>query len=303
MRRVVEAAPQRDLGDRHGILARVLEIASTGLEPLREHVAGHAGRLVAEGVVEMAAAAVDRQGDGLHRQRRIAQAARHHLLDALAQRLALGGGALVPGQLEQRQVHQLHDRLADPARGIGGDRGQLLPGAPHGLQGQPRDAAARAQRPRHQLAQRQAALEQRRLGHHHDEVLHPRRVGHLVAVGGVVDAPLARRHPGAAAHLLDLGAAAVGRHDLQVADLARAHQAVVLEHAVTVGFQPGEHHVAGALGGHVAVEVDVAVQVGLQAAEEPADPLRPAGGAVARGHLVGAHRRREAGHADPPVSC
>src|SRR5690606_12138659 len=89
VRRVSEAAPQRDLGDRRRVLAPVLEVAAAGLEPLREHVSGHAVRLVAEGVVQLAAAAVELDRDRVDRQPGIAQAARDQLLDALAQRLAL----------------------------------------------------------------------------------------------------------------------------------------------------------------------------------------------------------------------
>ena len=68
------------------------------------------------------------------------------------------------------------------------------------------------------------ALDQVVLGQHHDQVLHPHRVGHRVAVGRVVDAPLVGRDPGLAALLFDTRATDIGGHDLQVADVRRARQ-------------------------------------------------------------------------------
>src|SRR5690606_2786452 len=76
VRRMVEAAPQRDLGDRGSVEPALLEVVAAGLESLCEHVAGDAVGLVAEGVVQLAAAAVELDRDRVDRQPRVAETAR-----------------------------------------------------------------------------------------------------------------------------------------------------------------------------------------------------------------------------------
>jgi len=72
------------------------------------------------------------------------------LLDAFAQGLALALGRGLAGQVEQRQVHQLGDRLADAARRRVRHARQFAEGVAHRVQRQPRDAAAAAEATRHQ---------------------------------------------------------------------------------------------------------------------------------------------------------
>ncbi|MFO1295771.1 MAG: hypothetical protein U1F25_04330 [Rubrivivax sp.] len=130
------------------------------------------------------------------------------------------------------------------------------------------------------------------LGQHHDEVLHALGVGHRVAVGGVVDAPLARRHPGLAAFLLDAGASDPRRHDLQVRRLGGARHGAAAQHAVARGFQAREHHVAGVPGAGAAGEIGVAVFVGREALEERRQPAAPEGHALAGADFGGVHQQR-----------
>ena len=196
----------------------------------------------------------------------------------------------MPARSSIERCDQLRDRVADAARRRLRHAGQLAIGRAHGLERQPGDAAAAAEAAGHQRLERHAALDQALLRQHDDQVLDLHRVGDGVAVGGVVDAPLVGRDPGLAALLADTGAADVRRDDLQVADLGRAGERARAHHPVPVGLEPGEDDVAGAQGGHPAFEVGVAVQVGLETAEQAVDPVAPVAGALRGGHLVGAHR-------------
>src|SRR5690606_18728558 len=113
---MVEAALQRDLGDRSMLLRGVGQVTPTGIEPPRENVAGDTVGLFGKRVVQLAAAAVQRERDRLDVQRRVTEPALDELLDPLAQRRTLRRRALAAGELEQREPDQLHDRLADAAR-------------------------------------------------------------------------------------------------------------------------------------------------------------------------------------------
>lgn len=223
------------------------------------------------------------------------------LLDALAQRLALRDGGAAPGQIEQRQVHAMGDHVAERARAVGRHRGQFAPGAAHRLQRHAGHAALAAERPRHQIVDHEAALGELRLRQHDDQVLHPRGVRDRVGVGGVVDAPLTRHHPGLAPLLLDAGAAEERRHDLQVTHFAGAHLAGRTHHPVAVGLQPRQDDVARVQAVHAAVEARVAVEVGAQALEQAVDPVGPVRNAVAQRHVIGIHRLRHLGHRASPV--
>jgi hypothetical protein len=92
---------------------------------------------VAEGVVEVALAAVQRLGDAVNGQVGVPQVLADVGADAVAEGLELCGPGLTPGQFLQRQAHQFQDGAARPAGGVAGHAGQFPEGAAHGVQCHP----------------------------------------------------------------------------------------------------------------------------------------------------------------------
>ena len=193
---------------------------------------------------------------------------------------------MLPGEFNERELHQLGDQFTGAPRRIFAHEGKFLVGAAHGGEGHARDAACTADTARHQRVKTQTTLKQRRLGQHHDQVLYAFGVVNCVSVGGVVNSPGAGCNPGLAPKLLDARASLHWGNNFEVARFAGAHHVMGAHDSVSVGFKLGENDFAGVAGGHVAVKKSITVKIGFQAVKVFPYPLSPERRPFAWGDLV-----------------